>query len=221
MSFHSKIIKVSLKDKDMSWQLDIIYSSIRVLQTTFNYIFFALTYMIPNLYLYTGTWFCYASKMIMYYNGIIITNYTLMVAILKYVVIVHWQKARAFGHDEIRKLFSFLLAFGYPIITLIINFAIRADFIFVYDGYKQVDMCLGDPKGYWVEGTNQTQTKLHTLCLQIAEPASTDHWQYFLSYFLKGICWFEIIFRYLSFWNLLDCIIYFNIFLVMHRWAFS
>ena len=141
MYFHYRIIKVSLKDKDMSWQLDIIYSVARIVQTSLVYFLFAVTYMVPNLSLITGKWFCYASKMIMYYNSIVGINFTLMVAILKYVVIVHWQKARAFGHDKIKKLFSFLLAFGYPAMNILLQFAISPNFIFVYDGNKEVDMC--------------------------------------------------------------------------------
>ena len=35
--FHSKIIKVSLKDKEMSWQLDVIYSCVKIFVNTFAY----------------------------------------------------------------------------------------------------------------------------------------------------------------------------------------
>ena len=84
--FHSKIIKVSLKDKDVSWQLDVIYSSVRVFVNTFAYFLYGVTYIVPNLHHFTGKWFCYASKMILQYNYTITAYYTLMVAILKYVI---------------------------------------------------------------------------------------------------------------------------------------
>ena len=61
--FHSKIIRVSLKDKDMSWQLDIIYSCVKVFVNTFAYFLYAVTYITPNLYHFTGRWFCYATKL--------------------------------------------------------------------------------------------------------------------------------------------------------------
>ena len=213
---HSKIIKVSLKDKDMSWQLDVIYSCVRVFVNTFACFLYAVTYIVPNLYLYTGRWFCYASKLILHYNNMIIAHYTLIVAILKYVVIVYWQWARGIGHDKIKALFSVILGFCVPMINVTVYFAVRPDFLWVYDGYKQVDMCLGDPKGNWAEEINQTQTKLHTLCVDI-EPATNDYFPYFFSYSGKGLCWMQVIFNYLAFWNLLDCVVYIKLFIVMKR----
>ena len=116
--FHSKIIKVSLKDKEMSWQLDIIYSCVKVFVNTFAYFLYGVTYITPNLHQFTGKWFCYASKLILHYNYVIIAYYTLMVAILKYVVIVHWQWARGYGHDKIKKIFSVILGVCSPIISI-------------------------------------------------------------------------------------------------------
>ena len=214
--FHSKIIKVSLKDKEMSWQLDIIYSGVKIFVNTFAYFLYGVTYITPNLHYFTGEWFCYASKLILHYNYRIIAYYTLTVAILKYVVIVHWQWARGYGHDKIKKIFSIILCVCIPMINILLYFAVRPDFLWAYDINKQVDLCLGDPKGNWAEGTNQTQTKLHMLCLQI-EPATEDLFQYFLSYLRKGICWFQVIFFYLTLWNLLDCAVYIKIFSSMKR----
>ena len=214
--FHSKIIKVSLKDKEMSWQLDVIYSCVKVFVNTFAYFLYGVTYMVPNLHQFTGKWFCYASKIILHYNYVIIAYYTLTVAVLKYVVIVHWQWARGFGHDRIKKIFSIILGFCIPIINILIYFAVRPDFLWAYDVNKQVDLCLGDPKGNWAEGSNQTQTKIHMLCLKI-EHATDDSFNFFLSYFRKGICWVQVIFFYLTLWNLLDCAVYIKIFSSMKR----
>ena len=213
---HSKVVKVSLKDKDMSWQLDVIYSCVRVFVNTLAYFLYAVTYMIPNLYLFTGEWFCYASKMVLHYNNVIIAYYTLTVAILKYVAIVHWQWARVFGHDKIKKIFSIILGVCIPLSNTLLYFAVRPDFLWAYDGHKQVDMCLGDPKGNWEEGTNRTQTKLHVLCLNI-EPATDDTFNNILSNSRKGLCWFQVILGYLALWNLLDCAVYIKIFYVMKR----
>ena len=214
--FHSKIIKVSLKDKEVSWQLDVIYSSVKVFVNTFAYFLYGVTYMVPNLHQYTGKWFCYASKMILHYNYVIIAYYTLTVAILKYVVIVHWQWARGYGHDKIKKIFSIILGVCIPLSNTLLYFAVRPDFLWAYDGHKQVDMCLGDPKGNWEEGTNRTQTKLHVLCLNI-EPATDDIFNNILSNSRKGLCWFQVILGYLALWNLLDCAVYIKIFSVMKR----
>ena len=218
--FHSKVIRVSLKDKDMSWQLDIIYSCVKVFVNTFAYFLYAVTYITPNLSHFTGRWFCYASKLILHYNYVILAYYTLMVAILKYVVIVHWQWARGFGHDRIKKICSLTLGFYIPTINILIYFAVRPDFLWAYDGNKQVDLCLGDPKGNWAEGTNRTQTKIHMLCLEI-EPATDDSFHYFLSYLRKGICWCQVIFFYLTFLNLLDCAVYIKIFSAMKKYSLN
>ena len=117
----------------MSWQLDVIYSCVRVFVNTLAYLLYAVTYMIPNLYLFTGEWFCYASKMVLHYNNVIIVYYTLTVAILKYVAIVHWQWARVFGHDKIKKIFSIILGFCIPLSNTLIYFAVRPDFLWAYN----------------------------------------------------------------------------------------
>ena len=215
---YSKMIKISIKDKDMSWQLDIIFSCARVFLNTLNFVLFTVTYLEPNLHLYTGQWFCYASKLVSHYCNLIITAHTLIVAILKYVVIIYWQRAREIGHDKIKKLFSFIIALFYPISMFMIHFAVRPDFLWAYDGYKQVDMCLGDPKRNWEEGTNQTQTKIHGLCSDIGGKTSDNYFIYFFAYiFRTGVCWIQVVFIYVAFWNLLDAIVYFKIFSAMKR----
>ena len=216
--FHSKIIKVSLKDKEMSWQLDVIYSCVRVTQNTISYLFYAITYLIPNLSLYTGEWFCYAYKLLLQYNSLIFSAHSFIVAVLKYVVIVHWQKSREIGHDRIKKLFSVIGILIYPMFINIAFFALRPDVLWAYDGFKQVDLCLGDPKNIWVEGSNTTQTKLYDICWEIYESHSENDFQYFFQILLPcGLCWIQIICMYAIFFNLMDMIVYHRIFSAARR----
>ena len=66
--FHVKIIQASRKDKDLTWKLDIA-NSIIILFHFFQSIFMhTITYIVKDLYLYTGEWFCYLFKVIATYT---------------------------------------------------------------------------------------------------------------------------------------------------------
>ena len=86
---HSKIIVASKRDKEMTWKLDVINS----VGISFHYahvlILSGITYMIKDLYLYTGSWFCYLSKIITVSGMALVTGHSLIIAMMKYTMIVH------------------------------------------------------------------------------------------------------------------------------------
>ena len=67
MYLHTKIIIICKKEKQVTWKLDITNSISLMVAFTYNILLHFATYMIPDLYLVTGEWFCYASKVIIHY----------------------------------------------------------------------------------------------------------------------------------------------------------
>ena len=160
---HVKVILVSKKEKEIAWKLHVTNSVLLIFHFTHKLFMHVITYIIPDLYTYTGEWFCYTSKVFTYYG----TNYTaahsMFVSIMKCILIVQWKKVRDIGKDKIVQLF-FFLNFLHPLITISLHLIFRPDFFWAYDGYAQIDRCFGDPKGFWTPGSNVSQTKLHDLC---------------------------------------------------------
>ena len=217
---HLKIVQVSKKDKDITWKLDIA-NSIMIMFHFFQSIFMhTITYIIKDLYLYVGEWFCYLFKVISNYNNFYMFGHALIISLLKYSVIVHWQKAREWGNEKVAMLY-FWINIIHPAISIFIWLCIRPDFFWAYDGMPQIDRCLGDPKDLWVDNfqkvmENKSLTKFHNLC-QMNTPLQQDYTEYIIYIFRACSCWLHVGYYYGAGTNLLEMVVYFRIFVFMHR----
>ena len=214
---HIKIINISKKDKEITWKLDIVNSSLTIAHVTHSIWMHGITYFVTDLYTYTGEWVCYLSKFLAYYGNLHVTANSFIVGTMKYILIVHWSKARDTGHNKIREIFFWVNLLLYPMAQILVHLISRPDFFWEYDGFAQIDRCLGDPKNNWGTNSNRTQLKLHTLCLTLKPPASTSYIEYFIHVFRSGICWTQLVVIYCVLWNVFEMIIYCRIFLFMHR----
>ena len=91
-----------------------------------------ITHAVPNLYQYTGDWFCYVSKVVSYYGNIYVTTCSMMVSVLKYILIVHWKKTRSFGEEKVKEALFWINIF-YAVIVIMIHLMIKPDFFLEYD----------------------------------------------------------------------------------------
>ena len=66
---HVKIIKTSRNDKQITWKLAITNSCMLMAHHTHCIFMEGITYIVQDLYIYTGEWFCYTSKATMYYGN--------------------------------------------------------------------------------------------------------------------------------------------------------
>ena len=175
---HLRIIKVSRKDKELTWKLDVMNSVIILIMQFNNLSVKILTYGVTDLYLYTGEWFCYASKVIAFYSTTYVVGHSLIISILKYIMIVHWAKVRDWGNKKIVTIFSGVDIL-HPILLILIWLSIRPDFFWAHDGYAQIDRCLGDPKDVWNDAydellPNRSLTKTHNLCQFVGATQSSN-----------------------------------------------
>ena len=214
--FHVKVIKVSFKEKDMTWKLDITNSIILLVQHGYFLFLKIITFVIQDLYVYTGTWLCYLSKVAKYLGSLHISAHTLVIAILKYIMIVRWDWAMVVGQDKIKKAF-FFIDLLHPILIFSFLLLVRTDFLVEWDSpSEEIDRCLGDPKNNLDPARNHSLTKLHHLC-QIDTPSNDDYLEYFGYYFKTSICWTHFTIFYLCFSNFLEVLFYTLIFKFMRR----
>ena len=212
---HSKIIKLSMKEKDLTWKLDVTNSSLLIAHYTQSLFMHGITFIIQDLYKYTGEWFCYAAKVATYYGNQYVQGHTLVVCIMKYILIVHWEWAREFGQSTITKMF-FWINFFHPVVDILIHLFITPNFFWAYDGYQQIDRCLGDPKHNLDPERNKSLTKLHNLC-DLTDSNDHQEMEYSLHIIRKGTCWTQIVLFYCILGNFLEILLYSRIFWFMRR----
>ena len=218
--FHVKIIQVSRKDKDLTWKLDIANSILLLFNWFLSIFMHTITFIVKDLYLYTGEWFCYLFKVIATYNTFYTYGHAFIISLTKYTIIVHWQAAREWGNEKVAMLY-FWINITLPAISILIWLCIRPDFFWQFDGLSQIDRCLGDPKDMWVDNfekvmENKSLTKIHNLC-QMYTPSQQDYTEYIIHIFRTCSCWLNVGYFYGSGTNLLEMIVYFRLFTFMHR----
>ena len=212
---HSKIIVASKRDKEMTWKLDVINS----VGISFHYahvlILSGITYLIKDLYLYTGSWFCYLSKIITISGMALVTGHSLIIALMKYTMIVHQKRVMSFGQEKAKKIFIGINIM-YPIYIQCIYHVFRPDFLFVYDGISQANRCLGNSELNASNDGNKTAIKIVDLC-DFEAPSNRISVEFGFYAFKKGVCWFHVLVNYFNFFNIIEAFIYCVILNFMRR----
>ena len=178
-----------------------------------------ITYLIKDLHAYTGSWFCCAIKVITFSGNTLITGHSLIIALMKYTMIVHDVKVRAYGKEKMKKIF-FWINIIYLIYWLLLFNIIRPDFLFVFDGISQANTCLGKSDLMASDDSNKTATKLHDTC-KLEMPPNPMSADFFLYISRTGICWFHIVIKYCNAFNSIVAFIYCRIFNFMRRFVRS
>ena len=215
--FHIKIINVSRREKDATWQCDVTNSVLMVCIYFHSLVIHSLTIVVDNLYLYTGTWFCYTSKVISQYGNFYVLGHSLVISVMKYFLIVRWELVAQYGKEKVKKIF-FWLNILHPIVMIALHLINRPDFFWAYDGYPQFDRCMGDPKNNWNGERNNTLTKLHNLCSYV-ESSSSNILEIVINVIRSSYCWLLVMIFYLVSMNILEGVIYYKIFRFMKRYV--
>ena len=214
--FHIKVILVSIREKGLTWKLDITNSSISIAHFTHILFLYIITYAVDDLSLYTGDWFCYLAKEVRFYGALYLTGHSLVLSVMKYILIVNWEKISGTRNNMVKAI-CFWFDLLHPIISIGVFIIITPDFVWAWDGYKEIDLCLGDPKNHWVPNSNTSQTKGHDLCLKLLDTVPDSYLEYIIWFIRSSVCWIQIVVLYLVSWNFWEMITYCRIFAFMHR----
>ena len=213
--FLIKIIKVSKREKETCWTLNIFDSCCKMLHYGLVILMNGINYAIPDLHNYTGQWLCYTYKAFWMYGSFSVFGHSFVVSVMKHVIIVYSLKVRAFGQEKIQTIFFWINAF-YPIYINAVFTIVRPDFFIIYDGVFVANRCLGLSDLVSSQDGNRSATKLHNIC-EITEPISKNSIEYFGYVCRTGICWFNVIFVYSNAWNIIECLVYIQTFRFMNK----
>lgn len=212
---HTKIIIVSKRENEMTWKLDIANSFMLMIHYAHVIAMYGITYIIQDLYTYTGEWFCYVSKALTFYGNAYVTGHSLIISLMKYVIIVQYEKVMNVGQDKVKQIFLWIKVF-YPIYIFAIFNIVRPDFLLIYDGISQANRCLGKSDMVSSLDSNRSAIKLHNIC-DVTEPLRQVSFEYVVFICRQGICWLHVIIVYSNAWNLIEIVIYCKIFGFMRR----
>ena len=123
---HSKIIIISKKEKEITWKLDITNSGFVIATFTHSILLRLSTYMIPDLYLVTGEWFCYTSKVILDYGMMYIVGHSTIISLLKYFVVVHDETIRPYKQKVLDTFFWMNML--HPAIGILLHVVVTPNF---------------------------------------------------------------------------------------------
>ena len=203
---HIKIIKVSKKEKYMTWKLDITHSILIIFLYTYNVAIHTTTYLVHDLYLYTGKWFCYAAKVLSQYLIVYFGAHSMIISMMKYFVIVH--DTRILKFKEKFKTGFFYLNFLYPIAFIALSVILIPDFFVIYRGHTHINRCLG------IESRNYTT--MLSLC-DFAAPLQMNSFEGVIFVLRWSICKLQVVFMYLCGFNFFDIVFYCRTFSHMRR----
>ena len=198
---HAKIIIICKKEKEVTWKLNIANSVFVIATFTYNILLRLSIYMIPDLYLVTGEWFCYTSKVVIHYSMLYNVGHSMVISLMKYIVIVHDERIRPYKQHVLETFFWMNML--HPAISIIFHVVVIPEFYVVYGGFRQVNSCFGNPQ--------LNSSNLFSVC-DIIEPPTDDTLSYSI-YIIKWLlCNLQALVNYLIAFNAFDILIYCKIF---------
>ena len=116
------------------------YVIVQMIGWPYHMIFASATGFIYPLSEVIGTWTCVLSFFVLYPFGIFISFHTTIIAIMRYVFIVHGERISDVGKQRAKSLFYWLLGIVPIVMTIWLYFAaVDRDF----DGYPPMNKCTG------------------------------------------------------------------------------
>ena len=202
-----RMIKVSKMTKEMTWKLDITHAVICIGLYTYNVLIHPTTYFIDDLYMYTGEWFCYTAKVISEFLLKYLGIHSTIIAVMKYVVIVHEEKIRLFKR-KVKDGFIVLNVL-IPIMSILLMVILIPNYFVLYEGHTHINRCFGNK--------NRNYTGWLNMCNLIVTQENPSSFQRISSNIKRAICKGNVIIFYLTALNFFDFILYCRTFAFMRK----
>ena len=211
---HARKIQICWKEDDVSSNLEITNSILITLYLTYLVTLYGITQFVPDLYVHTGEWFCFTSKLVLSIGDAHLMGHSFLIAFLKFLVIVHAETDRI--RKEMFKKCCTYLNITYGILVVgILNIA-RPDYVFVFHS-SMADRCFGRSGVITSNDNTSSAVNLVQLCnISYENPKSII--EQLLTFARKLICWIDVSFIYLNAANVLEAIFYIRIFMYMNRY---
>ena len=203
---HIRIIMVSKKEKNLTWKIDISHSVLVLVLHAHAIYLWAITYLTPDLAIYTGDWLCYISKPVVYYTMLYLAGHSMSISMIKYVIIVYEEKFRH-KKDEIKSMF-FWINIIHPVVQIAMKMVLNPYYFYEFDGLLPINDCL--------RKSNVTKTTLYAMC-DFAKPMQSSSFEYVVYIFRRTICTIQVAWLISIAFNFFDMFFYSRIFSYMHR----
>ena len=197
-----KTIVVCKTEKNKTWQIHISHSVVMIIVFAVRIFFLALSHSSPNIFSDNERWILYIFTFENIYGRHSIPSHSLIIAIMKYVFVVHATKARVFGEDKAKKIFLFI-NFAFPMI-LAICFTVSRDF-----------SCIGHFTLLFKSKRNED--KEYRFCFLNNMTGKIKESKTFISYTQVFMGVFHVFVFGFTLTNLLEAFFYFKIFQSMKR----
>ena len=117
-----KLICVCYKEKGKCWQIHVAHSVVLIVSFTFLISFEAIMHFIPFLSQHVGSWICYVASFIVFYSFYSIVAHSLVISVIKYLEVVHFQKVRKWNETTLMHCI-FITNLLHPLVLTISNIA--------------------------------------------------------------------------------------------------
>ena len=205
--FQIKIIKACKEEKTKTWQIHIFHSITMTILIPSRVMFLAIGYLSPSVYINIGGWVCHILRFLFCYGYISVLSNSLVIASMKFVLIVHAMKALAFGHSRIQKIFFWA--------NLLFPFILSWDSILPdFQHYGYISKCF-NPE-LW---TNYTSENVHSIADGLLKNMiDIDLQERNIVIYIKLVLnIFRVSSIYISTTNVIEAFLYYKIFKFMKR----
>ena len=136
----------------------------------------------------------------------------MIICMMKYTIIVHWQTVRKFGEDKAKEIF-FWLDLLLPVIDMALHILLQPDFFFVLAAFEPANKCLGEIYQSRLEN-NETVPRIHNLwqTMTLFEFSEYNWINYAIFISRKIICVLQTTVMYLLAMNAFEIFFYYKTF---------
>ena len=205
---NAKIVLITwrTKENNKSWQLHILYSVSCTLLFAFDIPFWLFALKVPHLSNLTGEWICYLGLFVNTLLIHILFVNSLMVAITKYIFVVHWDKALAYGHERVQWIL-FTSSLSLEFLIAVLHTAVKR-----YADADPVHSCFG------IENTSSTINSAWSFFWCTSENiAPNGGWGDINVLILQFLCIITHVIHTITNSNLPEAFFYYKIFKTMKR----
>ena len=137
INFRAVLVCWRSRENIKTWQLHILYSLACTMHFCCIIPFSFISNTIPHLSIYTGEGVCYFFSFTIIFDTWIIHINSLMIAMVKYIFIVHWDSALVFGHAKIQWI-VFAISLAIPLYIAVLKTWLKD-----FGVFKIVKSCFG------------------------------------------------------------------------------
>ena len=209
-----KLIKAVKEEKAMTWDINLSHSITMIIHFFFTILIDTITYIIPNLKMSFGVWFCYFLLFLWLYGISEIVFHSLFISAYKYIFIILNEGVRSFGQEKIKKIL-FWLNMSLPVFFAF-TYIIRPNnlaFNTIHSCGLQEDTSMSDVVTNETIGTFQSRV----LFCGLPDEEDKDKFAYLTLMLTRFICFGQTVALILVLSNILEMFFYVLIFRHMKR----